>query len=277
MEKELIKYETMTGQEIQLSPDIIRQYLISGDSTKITDQEVMMFLSLCRYQRLNPFIREAYIIKYGNTPATIVTGKETFLKRAVKNPKYRGHRTGIDENTKAAWAEVYVEGYDVPIRCEVDYKEYVGLKSDGTPNRMWATKPKTMLKKVALVQALREAFPDDFGGMYSPEEINTIDQALPADTVQIQHSPDEKTKDTLKDPEKKHIPETEEKSRLDYILQCNKQNEPATKAILNSHKVLALTQKELEKNLNALSDTKWLKLINNLEEGLAKKESAENL
>jgi len=190
MSGEMVKYQA-GDNTIELTPDTVRKYLVSGQG-KITDQEVMMFLKLCEYQKLNPFLREVYLIKYGNDPATMVTGKETFLKRAYRHPKYRGHKTGISDNGKVAWAEVYVDGYTVPIRCEVDYKEYVGLKRDGTPNRMWASKPNTMLKKVALVQALREAFPETFGGMYSQEEINTIDAPLPAEVIDA-----EKTEDVI--------------------------------------------------------------------------------
>ena len=162
---------------VELSPDIIRKYLVSGEG-KITDQEMMMFIKLCEYQKLNPFLREVYLIKYGSSPATMVTGKETFLKRAYRHDKYRGHQTGISDDGKVAWAEVSVQDYKVPIRCEVDYDEYVGRKKDGTVNSMWKSKPRTMLKKVALVQALREAFPETFGGMYSQEEINTVDAEL---------------------------------------------------------------------------------------------------
>lgn len=181
--KELIVYQTLTGQEVQLSPAIVRKYLVNGEG-QITDQEVMMFIALCKYQNLNPFLREAYLIKYGTEKATMVVGKETFLKRAVKNPRYKGHETGISQDGQKAWAKVYVEGYQVPISIEVDFSEYVGVKKDGTINRMWQSKGRTMLKKVALVQALREAFPEDFGGMYTPEEINHL-QELPDKPIEM--------------------------------------------------------------------------------------------
>ena len=182
---EIVKYKA--GEvTVELSSETVRKYLVSGSGT-ITDQEVMMFLKLCEYQKLNPFLREVYLIKYGDkNPATMVTGKETFLKRAYRHPQYRGHKTGISSDGQVAWAEVYVEGYSVPIRCDVDYKEYVGRKNDGTVNSMWASKPNTMLKKVALVQTLREAFPETFGGMYSQEEINSINIPLSTEIVDTQ-------------------------------------------------------------------------------------------
>lgn len=203
---ELVSYMTDGGSKVELSPAIIRNYLVSGNG-KVTDQEVMMFLKLCQFQKLNPFLREVYIIKYGDKfPATTVTGKETFLKRAMRNPKYEGHTTGISEDGKLAWAEVYLEGYQVPIKCEVDYDEYVGLK-DGKPNKMWASKPRTMLKKVALVQALREAFPEDLGGLYSQEEINTVTVELPTTPVKAA------VKETKsKSSQKKDTPKKEEEA-----------------------------------------------------------------
>ena len=181
--QELVKYQTLTGQEVQLTPAIVRKYLVNGEG-KVTDQEIMMFIALCKYQNLNPFLREVYLIKYGSEKVTMVTGKETFLKRAVKNSKYKGHETGISEDGKKAWAKIYIEGYQVPITIEVDFDEYAGKKGDGTLNKMWREKGRTMLKKVALVQALREAFPEDFGGMYSPEEINHV-QELPTNTINM--------------------------------------------------------------------------------------------
>ena len=185
-EKGIQVYRLDGGDEIKLSPQIVKQYLVSGDASKVSDQEVMMFMALCKFQKLNPFLKEAYIIKYGTAPATIVTGKEAFLKRAKRNPKYQGHKTGINDESTVAWAEVFVEGYLHPIRCEVDYDEYAGRKRDGSITEMWEKKKRTMLKKVALVQSLREAFPDDFGGMYSEDELSVIqDEGRPATAIEV--------------------------------------------------------------------------------------------
>ena len=46
---------------------------------------------------------------------------------------------------------------------------------------MWAGKPGVMIRKVALVASLREAFPEDLQGMYASEEMNTdIDDTMAA-------------------------------------------------------------------------------------------------
>jgi phage recombination protein Bet len=170
-----VAYRDLNDNEITLTPQVVKKYICNNSA--ITDSEMAMFLKLCQHQQLNPFLREVYLIKYGSQPATMVTGKETFLKRAKRDPRYAGHECSIEGKIPemSATAKVYVQGYQVPITCTVWYEEYVGTKKDGTPTAMWANKPRTMLAKVALVQALREAFPDTFGGMYSQEEINTVD------------------------------------------------------------------------------------------------------
>lgn len=197
--------EYKCGEEIvKLSPSIIRSYLVNGNGN-VSDQEVVMFLNLCRFQHLNPFLREAYLIKFGSNPATIVVGKDAIMKRAMRNPKYTGQQAGVviitsegkleqrpgslvlkDEQLVGGWAKVYVKGYEVPIEAVVSYEEYVGTKNDGSVNGQWSKKPATMIRKVALVQALREAFPEDLGGMYASEEMNLdFDETAMAAPVEI--------------------------------------------------------------------------------------------
>ncbi len=188
----MVEYEC-NGEIVKLTPNIIKNFLVNGGGN-VTDQEVTMFLNLCRFQHLNPFLREAYLVKYGSQPATIVTGKDAFTKRARRNKDYRGNQAGVivikndgtlenrigslvlkDEEIAGGWAKVYIEGDIVPTEVSVSFDEYVGTKSDGTVNSQWSKKPATMIRKVALVQALREAFPEDFGGMYSQEEVGVYD------------------------------------------------------------------------------------------------------
>ena len=184
----LVKYNDLAGNEIILAPSTIRKYLTNND--KVTDQEVGMFLKLCHYQRLNPWLREVYLIKYGSAPAQIITGKEAFTKRANRNPNYLGFsaglvivnkETGAIEKTDSAyyykethlliggWCNVRISQRDDHL-VGVMISEYLGRKGDGSVNSMWQNKPATMIRKVAIVQTLREAFPDDLAGMYTEEE-----------------------------------------------------------------------------------------------------------
>jgi len=197
--KMLVKYETEHG-EITLSPEIVKRYLVSGDADRVTDQEMMMFLALCKYQRLNPFLREAYLIKFGDSPATIVTGKETFTKRAAAKQICKGWEAGVIVQTKqgieqrpgafvapgeeliGGWARVHRQDWSIPLEVTVSLSEYQRYNSRGEIMRNWREMPATMIRKVALVQALREAMPQEFQGMYSPEE-------MPVDTSQLNQEP----------------------------------------------------------------------------------------
>lgn len=211
-----VKY-LANGEEVKLTPGMVKRFLVSGDPSAVTDQEVMMFISLCKYQHLNPFLREAYLVKYGSkSPATIVTGKDTFLKRAERNDKYRGKASGIVIQTKdgkveyrdgtlkldgekivGGWAKIYIEGRE-PEMTTVSFDEYVGKKSDGTVNGQWASKPATMIRKVAVVQALREAFPDDFGGLYSPEEMGEASEVIPEQDTPVEVQTEAKVVEEVK-------------------------------------------------------------------------------
>lgn len=200
MARELAKYEA-EGQQITITDVDVRRVLC--DNPRVTDAEMKMFVELCKAHRLNPFIREAYLVKYGDKPATIVTGKDTFLKRAHRNPRFRGMEAGVTlinrqgvierrpgsmvggstEKLIGGWCSVHVEGYDTPMYDEVSIEEYIGKKKDGTPNGQWAKMPGTMIRKVAIVHALREAFPDEFGGMYDSSEMGVEAPREPVEVV----------------------------------------------------------------------------------------------
>ena len=179
-----VKYSTPNGDEVILKPSTVRTYLTNGNGA-VTDAEVNMFLSLCKFNKLNPFLKEVYLIKYGSSPATMVVGKDVLLKRAMRNPKYEGTKAGVitvnakgelkeregtfvldGETLVGGWAQVFVKGYATPIYASVSVKEY----STGQSN--WKSKPATMIRKVALAQALREAFPEETTALYEASEMD---------------------------------------------------------------------------------------------------------
>ena len=189
------------GEDVKLSPKMIKDYLVAGNG-QVTDQEVVMFLSLCKFQHLNPFLREAYLIKYGTSPATVVVGKDVLLKRAMRSEKFGGLSAGVivvnangeieeregtfvlpDENLVGGWAKVIIKGYEVPFYSSVSMKEYSTGKSN------WLTKPATMIRKVAVAQALREAFPEEMSALYEQEEVKEVSD-ITLDTTPV-NVPDE--------------------------------------------------------------------------------------
>ncbi len=197
-----IKYETDRG-EVALSVDYVRKYFCPNASP----QEAFAFIQLCRFHRLNPYLREAYLVKYGQSaPAQFIIGYQAWTQRAERDPKYQGFRAGLiiardngilehregtfyreSETLEGGWCEVNLAGRASPVRVEVALHEYIQRAQDGKPNRFWAEKPGTMIRKVAIAQAHREAFPSLFAGLYS-EGDEVPDSELPADAVVVEGS-----------------------------------------------------------------------------------------
>lgn len=187
----MIVYQTDTG-EIRLSSQVVRAYLVNGNA-EVSDQEVTLFMALCKGQKLNPFIREAYLIKYSaSQPATVVVSKDVFQKRADQHPQYDGKRAGViveeeengviayregefylrgSEKLLGGWCEVYRKDREQSERAEVLFDEYAGYGKDGRLNTSWQKRPATMIRKVAVAHALRDAFPREFQGLYLSEEM----------------------------------------------------------------------------------------------------------
>ena len=176
----------VAGQSVKLSYQIIRDFLTRGGGT-VTDQDLTQFISICKYNQLNPFLNEAYIVKFGSAPAQMVVSKEAYMKRADACENYEGIQAGIivirdgqqvelegcffmpDDKLAGGWAKVYRSDRKYPVVARVTIDEYDKKQS------VWLEKKSTMISKVAKVQALREAFPAQLGALYTQEESNTED------------------------------------------------------------------------------------------------------
>lgn len=193
----IVKYETPNG-EVQLDKQTIKNYLVSGDADRVTDQELELFINLCKYQKLNPFLRDAYLVKFGSQPANMIVGKDFFIKRAYSNENFKGYTAGVIvlkqdgdlENRAGSFYAKQVESL-VGAWCKVefangtDFYHTVAFDEYNTGKSTWASKPATMIRKVALVQALREAFPEDYQGLYDSSEMGVNEEVLPTDGVKV--------------------------------------------------------------------------------------------
>lgn len=173
------------GKDVELTINLTKAYFCPQAS----DAEAYVFNAWCAHNGLDPWRREAYLVKYGNSPAQMLTAKDAFTKRAEANPRYQGQKAGVvvinrngelenrvgeivldGETLVGGWADVYVKDYVTPISATVSFRERCQYK-DGKPQAKWATSPGLMIRKCALVAAMREAFPNDVGGMYVPDEM----------------------------------------------------------------------------------------------------------
>lgn len=210
-----VTYESAFG-EVTLSKDVVIKYLKRGTSD-LTEQEIGLFISLCKYQKLNPFLGEAYAIKFGNE-FQMVVGYDTYKRRAEENPEYRGREDGIvvlrdgqiskregnclypGDELIGGWCRVFRRrnDHDESSYTEVSLAEYQKIK-DGKPSANWATKPATMIRKVAVSQALRDAFPKQYEYLHTAEEMPNGQESTPDGQGDQQYDVDGATKVTKED------------------------------------------------------------------------------
>lgn len=204
MGKELAVTYEVDGSEITLNPGIVMQYLVDDKNlAAISPKEMAKVIMTCQARRLNPFTGDVVVQprknRDGSVQCSLVVTKNFFERRAAASKRFRGLDAGIvvvvegqvvkkrgsavyaelGEKLIGGWAAVYVDG------CEHPYYNEVSLGEYGQGFALWKTKPGTMIRKVAVSQSLREAFPADFGNLYEPEEmgIDVTPDVTPASEV----------------------------------------------------------------------------------------------
>lgn len=184
-----VTYE-VNGEEVKLNMNIVRMNLTSGNES-VSDQEVVNFMMMSKYNKLNPFLKEVYLIKFKGKPAQMIVSKEAFMKRASANENYDGFEAGIVVERKGeivdlvgtiklssdkligGWAKAYRKDQSHPVVSRISISEF--SKGQST----WNSMPATMIRKTALVNALREAFPQNLGAMYTEEEQQDVRDVTP--------------------------------------------------------------------------------------------------
>ncbi|MBD8056880.1 phage recombination protein Bet [Rhodococcus ruber] len=152
--------------------------------------DLAVFFHQCQRTGLDPFARQIYMIERQGKQ-TIQTGIDGFrliARRAVDRTRETlGYEDTLWCGKDGKWMDVWLST-DAPAAAKVTvirngerypaialYSEYAGLKRDGSPTQMWATKPALMLAKCAEALALRKAFPQDLSGLYTVDEMQQAD------------------------------------------------------------------------------------------------------
>ncbi len=175
--------------DVQISIEDIKKYI----APSATDKELFLFMGIAKAYGLNPLKREIHFVKRKHKEpdgrwvevGTSIVGYEVYLKRAERTGKLDGWKCWIEKDNIGEKAIVEIKRKDqtLPVRWEVYRKEFDTEKST------WLKMPTFMLKKVAIAQGFRMAFPDDLGGMpYIPEEMphdkgRGVSEALPKGDV----------------------------------------------------------------------------------------------
>lgn len=196
--QEIVRYEASDGTPVTLSPEIVARDIL-GAGNDISDRQMASFIAKCQARHLNPLAGDCYLTVFKGQ-ATVIVSKDYFVRTATQQPTFDGIKAGVVVKTRdgdllyregsivgstterlvGGWAEVYDKGRAYPSRAEVSLAEY------DQHNAMWEGKPATMIRKVALVQAIREAYPGVFGGLYDRDEMPEPEEEFSAQDVIIE-------------------------------------------------------------------------------------------
>ncbi len=169
---------------------MIRQQYAKGAS----EQEFAVLLEQARLKRLNPLLGQIHFVKrttwskelgYHEVWATQTSidgfrsiADETGLYDGQDEPEFTyeaivNQKNGEVLGKRLVSAKVRVYRKDIqrafPAICIMD--EFVQKTKNGDVTKMWAEKPHVMLAKCAEAAALRKAFPQQLGDLYTKEEI----------------------------------------------------------------------------------------------------------
>ena len=89
-----VVYESR-GQKVELTAQIVRDFLVTGKKELVSDQEIYYFLGICKARQLNPFVKDCYLIKYGSEPAAIITAIDFYRSRARAAVDCTGWQKGV--------------------------------------------------------------------------------------------------------------------------------------------------------------------------------------
>lgn len=156
-----------------------------------TDDELKLFLHACQRTGLDPFMKQIHALKRWDNNLkksilSIQTGIDGYRLIAERTGKYMPGPEptfAYDEKGRLISSTAYIKKMDSKgewhiIAATAFYDEYVAKTKDGSPNSMWASRPRGQLSKCAEALVLRKGFPADLSGIYTHDEMQQADNII---------------------------------------------------------------------------------------------------
>lgn len=175
---------------IQTVPLIDEQTLkdfLLWSGTKLSDEQFKLFMWVSKSSNLNPFKREIYPIPFERsvknakwqwekkTDISIVSWYQVYLDRASATGLLDWWKVELTKS--GAKITIYRKDFKFPIEWEVEKVEFQKTDKDGNLQWSWKIMPNFMIKKVAIGQWFRLAFPSEMWGLpYLQEEISSYQE-----------------------------------------------------------------------------------------------------
>jgi phage recombination protein Bet len=158
---------TRESSQVQVTQSDLDDWLF-GTDTKLNDRQKALFYKVAMSSNLNPIKKEIYAIAYGSN-FNIIVGYEVYLKRAERTGLLEYWEATVKKDEAGEWVgkcTIKRKDFSKPVTVEAWFSEY----NQGTA--IWKTKPRTMIRKVAISQGFRMVFSDELGGLpYTSDEI----------------------------------------------------------------------------------------------------------
>jgi len=135
------------------------------------DAEIAKAIALAKRLGLDPIKKEVHFVPYRGSLQLIV-GYAEYIKRAERSGKLNGWNieTGKDDIDIFAEISIYRKDWEHPLKWRV----YLNEVRKDTPS--WKSMPLFMLRKVAIAQGFRLAFPEEVAELpYTEDEMATAD------------------------------------------------------------------------------------------------------
>ena len=195
-------------QQIEFSSeqlDLIKRTICEGS----TDDELQMFLTICRRTRLDPFARQIYAVRRWDGKAqrelmSIQVSIDGFRLVAERSGAYGGQEGPFWCGPDGKWVDAWISP-NPPVAAKVGvirkdftqtlwavarfdaYKQTFKDKQSGQYklSPMWQKMGDIMIAKCAESLALRKAFPQDLSGLYESSEMASVTGEAPPPIKQV--------------------------------------------------------------------------------------------
>lgn len=141
----------------------------------LTNDELELFIHVCKKTGLDPFIKQIYAVKRGGV-MTIQTSIDGLRLIADRTKSYSPGRepsfTYTKENSLVSATAYIKKRTSDGVWHEISSTAFFNEYKPSYKNNFWSDKPHIMLAKCAEAMALRRAFPAEMTGLYSDDEMH---------------------------------------------------------------------------------------------------------
>ena len=149
MTKEIQKREDFTEKLMQIR-------LLFPHLNKVKDEEILKAVAVAKHLGLDPIKKEVHFVPYSGSVQMIVSYTE-YIKRAERSGKLDGWKVEYGKDDLGEYAKIIIRRKDWSEPFE--WKVYMEEAKQNSPT--WQKMPRFMLRKVAIAQGFRLAFPEE--------------------------------------------------------------------------------------------------------------------